>query len=92
MTQKELYREIKRIDGFIEVLQGFLKNPVCACISLVDNTDKKFTQENKAHLQSLINIRNFLLTLEGETNDRLAKVHYTPVKYTYSKEALVLVQ
>ncbi len=82
MTQKELYREIKRIDGFIEVLQGFLKNPVCACISHVDNTNKQFTQENKEHLQSLINIRKFLLPLEGETDDRLAEIHYTPVKFT----------
>ena len=82
MTRQELYREIKRIDGFIEVLQGFLKNPVCACISHVDNTDKQFTEENKKHLQSLINIRNFLLPLQGETDDTLAEIHYTPVKFT----------
>lgn len=82
MTRKELYREIKRIDGFIEVLQGFLKNPVCACISHVDNTNQQFTQENKTHLQSLINIRNFLLPLEGESDDKLGDIHYTPVKFT----------
>ncbi len=82
MTRKELYREIKRIDGFIEVLQGFLKNPVCVCISHVNNTNKLFTQENKEHLQSLINIRNFLLPLQGESDATLAEIHYVPVKFT----------
>ncbi|WP_309497884.1 hypothetical protein [Sulfurovum sp.] len=82
MTQKELIREIKRIDGFIEVLQGFLKNPVCACISSVNNTDKKFTQENKEHLQLLIKIKNYLLPLLSASDDTLAEVDYRPVVFT----------
>ena len=82
MTRKELYREIKRIDGFIEVLQGFLKNPVCVCISHVNNTNKLFTQENKEHLQSLINIRNFLLPLQSKPDNVLAEITYRPVIFT----------
>jgi hypothetical protein len=82
MTREELYREIKKIDGFIEVLQGFLKNPVCTCISHhVNNTNQQFIQENKKQLHSLINIRNFLLPLQGETDDTLAEIHYKPVKF-----------
>ena len=91
MTQQELYAEIKRIDGFIEVLQGFLKNPICSCISSAEYKDKKFTQENTKQLQSLINIRNFLLTLKGESNATLSHIHYDPVRFTCEKEELFLV-
>jgi len=90
MTRKELYTEIKRIDGFIEVLQGFIKSPVCACISHVDNTNKQFALENKEQLKSLINIKSLLLPLQSESDDSLAKLHYTPVQFTYSKGELLL--
>ena len=82
MTRKELNKEIKKIDAFIEVLQGFLKNQVCVCISHVNNQDQQFTEENKAHLKRLINIRNFLLPLQGEADAVLADIHYKPVEFT----------
>lgn len=82
MTRKELYAEIKRIDGFIEVLQGFLKKPLCKCISNAKNINSTFTEENKKHLLLLINIRNFLLPLQGEPDAVLAKIDYRPIVFS----------
>ena len=82
MTRLELYREIKKIDGFIEVLQGFLTNPLCKCITHVNHANNAFTEENKKHLKLLINIRNFLLPLQGESDGTLAEIHYKPVTFT----------
>ncbi len=81
MTREELYREIKRIDGFIDVLQVFLTKPLCKCITLRNNVNDHFTEENKKHLRSLINIRNFLLPLKGEPDTLLAEVVYKPVAF-----------
>jgi len=81
MTREELYREIKRIDAFIDVLQVFLTKPLCKCITLSNNVNDHFTEENKKHLRSLINIRNFLLPLKGEPDNFLAEVAYKPVAF-----------
>jgi len=82
MTRKELCTEIKRIDGFIEVLQKFIKDPLCSCITNTNNGYEAFTEENIKHLQSLITIRNFLLPLQGESDTVLAKVDYKPIVFS----------
>lgn len=82
MTRQDLYKEIKRIDGFIEVLQDFLKNPLCKCIADGSNAEKRFTEENKKHLHTLINVRNFLLPLQDEPDTVLAKIDYKPISFS----------
>ena len=82
MTRNELYREIKRIDGFIEVLQDFLQGSVCVCISHVNHRTERFRKENEKQLHLLLNIRKYLLSLKGEKDETLAYIDYRPVKFT----------
>lgn len=82
MTRKELYREINRIDVFIEVLENFISNPLCTCMTHRIPINDNFTKENKEHLQTLLTIRNFLLPLQEESDDKLESIHYTQVKFT----------
>lgn len=82
MTRKELYQELKRIDGFIEVLQVFLKDKTCQCISQVHSVQENFRHENHEQLLSLIKIRDFLMPLKDASDSTLEKIHYIPVKFS----------
>jgi hypothetical protein len=92
MTRQELDKEIRKIDGYIEILQNFISEPHCKCIADANNMNDTFTEENIKHLQSLINVRSLLLPLQAESDDSLAKLDYIPVQFTCAKEVLLLAQ
>ena len=81
MTRHELYTEIKRIDGFIEVLQNLLSAPLCTCITETKKCSENFTRENKKDLQLLLGIRNSLQLLKEKPDTMLEKITYRPVHF-----------
>ena len=81
MTRSELQNELKRIDGYIEILHGLITIPLCKCISHLGNFDETFREENKIQLQHFIAIKNDLLLLRKKTDDALGKIQHQPIKY-----------
>ena len=80
MTRGELQSELKRIDGFIEVLHELITKPLCECITHLGSFDEKFREENKVQLQELIIIKNRLIPLNNKPDYALAEIQYQPLK------------
>ncbi len=79
MTRLELQKELKRIDGFIEVLHGLITKPLCECIPHLGSFNEKFREENEVQLQHLIAVKNMLLLLTSKTDGALQRIHHQPV-------------
>ena len=79
MTRFELQKELKRIDGFIEVLHELITKPLCGCMTHLGSFDKKFREENKVHLQELIALKNRLIPLNNKPDYALEEIPYKPV-------------
>ena len=79
MTRKELYKDIKRIDGCIEILDGLVTMPLCQCISHLGSFDEKFREENQIQLQHLITVKDSLMLLGDKPDDVLNKIQHHPV-------------
>jgi len=79
MTRLELQKELKRIDGFIEVLHELITKPLCGCISHLGSFDEKFREENKVQLQKLMTVKNALMPLNGKPDYALEKIQYQPI-------------
>lgn len=79
MTRLELQRELKRIDGFIEVLHTLITKPLCGCITHLGSFDEKFRKENKVQLQELITVKNTLIPLNNKPDCALEGILHQPV-------------
>lgn len=79
MTRKELCKEIKRIDGCIEILHGLITMPLCQCIPHLGDFDEKFREKNQLHLEHLMSIKDELTLLADKPDDVLNKIQHQPV-------------
>ncbi len=79
MTRLELQKELKRIDGCIEVLHELITKPLCGCIPHLGNFDEKFREENKIQLQHLITLKNALIPLNNKPDHALEEIQYQPL-------------
>ncbi len=79
MTRLELQKELKRIDGFIEVLHELIRKSLCGCIPNVSNFSEKFREENNIQLKHLTDVKNMLLLLTSKTDGALQEIHHHPV-------------
>ena len=79
MTKTELYTELKKIDIFIEVLRDLVEKPLCGCISHISNFNEQFKKDNTEHLNSLVKMKYFLISLKTQSDEVLEKVVYEPV-------------
>ena len=81
MTRLELQKELKRIDGFIEVLHELIGKPLCGCITQLGDFDEKFREENKVQLQELIALKSRLIPLNHKPDYVLGEIQHQPLKY-----------
>lgn len=79
VTRMELQNELKRIDGFIEILHGLITKPLCECIPHLGSFNEKFREENEIQLQHLITVKNALLLLKDKTDSALQKIQHQPL-------------
>ncbi len=79
MTRFELQKELKRIDGFIEVLHELISKPLCGCITHLGGFNEKFREENNIQLKHLTDVKNMLLLLTSKTDGALQKIHHHPI-------------
>ncbi len=79
MTRFELQKELKRIDGFIEVLHELISKPLCGCITHLGGFNEKFREENNIQLKHLTDVKNMLLLLTSKTDGALQEIHHHPV-------------
>jgi len=80
MTRVELQKELKRIDGCIEVLNGLITKPLCKYMPHLGSFNEDFQEENKVQLQHLITVKNGLIPLNNRRDDDLREIDLQPLK------------
>ncbi len=79
MTRKELHTELNKIDIFIEVLRDLVEKPLCRCKSHISSFNEQFKKDNTEHLNSLVKMKYFLISLKNKSDEVLEKVVYEPM-------------
>ena len=80
MTRTELQKELKKLEGCIEILHGFITKPLCECLPHLNTFNENFKEENKIQLEHLIALKNELLPLHNKSDEALGKIPHQPIQ------------